>query len=237
MQDSDIARGDLLFLWHPGTEFNFSGYGLAAEEGRKDLIVGLLMIDRPFPASEVWLVSVGQEFGEVALYAMTVSHERGMACQMRIDTESLAYVRKLDLPMTQPMRRALEPLLAEPPKPRFVMHWDPALDLWASQFDRGDQTKSERAPRGPLFRTGEIVATPGALAALLASGQSPFEFLERHTRGIWGDLVDEDKHANEHALQYGGRLFSAYNLQDGTRIWVITEWNRSVTTVLLPSEY
>jgi hypothetical protein len=89
----------------------------------------------------------------------------------------------------------------------------------------------------PLFPLGQVVATPGALAALEAAGQAPYEFLMRHVCGEWGDLVEEDIQENELALQEGHRLFSAYNTNDGTRIWVITEWDRSVTTLLLPLEY
>ena len=89
----------------------------------------------------------------------------------------------------------------------------------------------------PLFPLGQVVATPGALAALEAAGQAPHEFLVRHVCGEWGDLVEEDIRENERALEQGHRLFSAYNTNDGTRIWVITEWDRSVTTLLLPLEY
>jgi hypothetical protein len=89
----------------------------------------------------------------------------------------------------------------------------------------------------PLFPLGQVVATPGALAALETAGQAPYEFLVRHVCGEWGDLVEEDIRENERSLQEGHRLFSAYNTNDGTRIWVITEWDRSVTTLLLPLEY
>jgi hypothetical protein len=89
----------------------------------------------------------------------------------------------------------------------------------------------------PLFPLGQVVATPGALAALETAGQAPYEFLVRHVCGEWGDLVEEDIQENELALQEGHRLFSAYNTNDGVRIWVITEWDRSVTTLLLPLEY
>ena len=89
----------------------------------------------------------------------------------------------------------------------------------------------------PLFPLGQVVATPGALAALETAGQAPYEFLVRHVCGEWGDLVEEDIRENELALQEGHRLFSAYNTKDGTRIWVITEWDRSVTTILTPLEY
>jgi hypothetical protein len=59
----------------------------------------------------------------------------------------------------------------------------------------------------------------------------------RHARGDWGDLSSEDKLANKRALEEGTRLLSAYHLKTGQKIWIITEWDRSATTVLLPEEY
>ena len=88
-----------------------------------------------------------------------------------------------------------------------------------------------------LFSLGQIVATPGALSALEEAGNSASEFLSKHARGEWGDLCLEDKQANTEAVADDLRILSAYRLSDGTRIWVITECDRSVTTVLLPSEY
>jgi hypothetical protein len=82
-----------------------------------------------------------------------------------------------------------------------------------------------------------MVATPGALAALERNGQTPFAFLARHQTGDWGDLDAEDRRENERSMQCGFRLLSAYMLADGTRIWVITEADRSSTTLLLPEEY
>jgi hypothetical protein len=61
--------------------------------------------------------------------------------------------------------------------------------------------------------------------------------LKRHHTGDWGDLCAEDKEANEIALQYGGRLFSAYHDRKKVKFWIITEADRSATTVLLPSDY
>lgn len=89
----------------------------------------------------------------------------------------------------------------------------------------------------PKFPLGQIVTTPGALDAFETTGQTPTEFIHRHVSGDWGDLCDEDKQTNEEALSNGGRIFSAYHLNDGTKIWVITEADRSSTCVLLPSEY
>ncbi|HUQ94625.1 MAG TPA: hypothetical protein VM120_23285 [Bryobacteraceae bacterium] len=87
------------------------------------------------------------------------------------------------------------------------------------------------------FHLGKVVATPGALSALAAVGQSPQEFVSRHQGGDWGEVDEHDARENETSLQQGFRLLSAYTLKDGTRIWVITEADRSSTTILLPEEY
>ena len=89
----------------------------------------------------------------------------------------------------------------------------------------------------PKFSLGKLVATPGALEALTDAGQSPMDFVSRHVRGDWGDCCEEDRQANEEALRYGTRLLSVYRTAKGTKIWVITEADRSSTCVLLPEEY
>ncbi|MFN8495582.1 MAG: hypothetical protein U0350_48765 [Caldilineaceae bacterium] len=88
-----------------------------------------------------------------------------------------------------------------------------------------------------LFPLGHVVATPGALAALRAAGQNPFGFLRRHLCGDWGDLEEIDRLANEQALQEDSRLMSAYQVTAEFRLWIITEADRSVTTLLLPQDY
>ena len=92
-------------------------------------------------------------------------------------------------------------------------------------------------PVSPLFPLGRVVATVGALARLVDSGQNPREFILRHACGDWGELDSHDQEANAEALEHGLRIFSAYRASDGTKIWVITEADRSSTTVLLPDEY
>jgi hypothetical protein len=87
------------------------------------------------------------------------------------------------------------------------------------------------------FHPGHVVATPGALDALQATGENAVHFLARHLRGDWGELDEADRQANDHALTTGGRLLSAYTLRDGQKLWIITEWDRSSTCLLLPSEY
>jgi hypothetical protein len=85
-----------------------------------------------------------------------------------------------------------------------------------------------------LFELGEVVATRGALATFGVIGCAVL--LVRHASGDWGDLCAFDRRQNEQALKEGSRLFSSYDTPTG-RCWVITEADRSVTTVLLPEEY
>ena len=93
----------------------------------------------------------------------------------------------------------------------------------------------------PCFTLGHIVATPAALDALNEINYPPLALINRHRRGDWGDLDDEDIQANNDALMNGSRLLSAYQIQNMT-FWIITEamddsGDRAVTTILLPSEY
>jgi hypothetical protein len=98
-----------------------------------------------------------------------------------------------------------------------------------------DKTKS--------FPLGALVATPGELEALARNGSTGLEYLQKHSRGEWGELCDDDRIANDDALKSGARLLSAYTLGDGTKIWIITDaesdaqHNRQATTILLPEEY
>lgn len=89
----------------------------------------------------------------------------------------------------------------------------------------------------PLFPLGQIVATPGALEALKQSGQGALPFLARHQYGDWGIVCPADAAENALSVREGYRVLSAYRLDSGVRIWIITEANRSITTVLLPEEY
>lgn len=89
-----------------------------------------------------------------------------------------------------------------------------------------------RRVRVPLGRT---VLTRGALNAL--DGEDVLAGIARHASGDWGDVCPEDKQANDDALQVDARLLSAYHSTDGLKFWIITEADRSITTVLLPEEY
>ncbi len=87
------------------------------------------------------------------------------------------------------------------------------------------------------FPPGRVVATPGALAALEEAGEIPGIFLKRHLTGDWGEVDDHDRRENELSVVEGFGLLSAYTLSNGTKLSIITEADRSATTLLLPSEY
>lgn len=87
------------------------------------------------------------------------------------------------------------------------------------------------------FQPGQIVSTRGALAAMQEYQIEPSTLLRRHLSGDWGSVPREDAKLNNQSLKMDGRLLSSYDIAAGVRIWLITEWDRSVTTYLLPSEY
>jgi hypothetical protein len=87
------------------------------------------------------------------------------------------------------------------------------------------------------FQLGQVLATPGALALLEEVAVRPETLLQRHVNRDWGDLSAEDIAENELSLREGFRLLSAYGLRDDQKIWIITEADRTSTTLLLPSEY
>ena len=95
-----------------------------------------------------------------------------------------------------------------------------------------------RRTRPARFPLGHVVATPGALEAVRASGVDVLALVRRHASGDWGDVGRDDALANDLALGPAcpARILSAYETGGG-RLWVITEADRSATTVLLPSEY
>lgn len=93
------------------------------------------------------------------------------------------------------------------------------------------------APRSKLFTLGSIVATPDALRLLADAGKTVVEYISRHESGDWGDLCEEDKLANQEAVECGYRILSCYHPIPGARLWIMTEADRSATTLLLPSEY
>jgi hypothetical protein len=95
------------------------------------------------------------------------------------------------------------------------------------------------APRPQInLRLGRLLSTPGAIEAMAKAGQNPLELLTRHQTGDWGEVDAADAAANTRAAVEGDqRILSAYMLNDGTRLWIITEADRAATTILLPDEY
>lgn len=85
------------------------------------------------------------------------------------------------------------------------------------------------------FPLGRLVATPNAISSL--SQDDTLNALNRHRVGDWGDVCEEDRQANERALIEGARLLSVYHGVSGVKFWIITEADRSATTVLLPEDY
>ena len=127
-----------------------------------------------------------------------------------------------------------------------MIHWQngPANDT-----DRGatgaparapDDTAREGAPhkrRRVFVPLGRVLATPGALRTLALAGADGAVYLARHAAGDWGDVDAHDWAANDRALFTDERLLSAYRLPNGERLWIITEADRSASTLLLPDEY
>lgn len=87
-----------------------------------------------------------------------------------------------------------------------------------------------------LFSLGRLMATPGAIEHLAEHDLTPLHLIGRHINGDWGDLGVSDKKLNDEAITDGSRILSAYVVA-GEKLYVITEWDRSYTTVLLASEY
>jgi hypothetical protein len=105
--------------------------------------------------------------------------------------------------------------------------------MFANLFSGGKAMPPQKA----RFHLGQTVATPGALEALKVAQQEPIEFLSRHVTGDWGEVPPEDAQQNELSVDQGLRILSAYTLNSNVKIWVITEADRSATTILLPEEY
>jgi hypothetical protein len=185
----------------------------------------MMMRARESPLVFLWHPGTHDRFS-YELVTMARDGARGLVCQMRIVEESRVHLRVLRHPQREEIRTALRPLLTEPPTVTLTMTWDDTSECWVSTM--------VQPPRFPL---GQIVATPGALRALVEAAQDPMLCVARHQSGDWGDLTKEDRQENEWSLQQGFRLLSAYQTANGERLWVITEADRSATTILLPDEY
>jgi len=138
-----IHRGDLFFLNHPGTDDIFSGYGLAVQPGRNDILVGILMVDRPHPVDPLWLRQVEEIFGEYQLVPMTAAGERGILCRMQIEADSIPYLHRHPFEKVYALQEALQPFLDHPPKPAFRMYWSAEQGVWLSQIQQPNELPEE----------------------------------------------------------------------------------------------
>jgi hypothetical protein len=133
LHHEDLSRGQLYALSHPDSDL-FSGYGLTTLAGRKDRLVGLLMVDRPQPANPACLAEIEVRYGDYQLVPMTATGERGLVTQMRIVPESVPHLARFSNPLGQELTRVLTPLLETPPAPALTLRWDEEHKLWQSEF-------------------------------------------------------------------------------------------------------
>jgi hypothetical protein len=98
-------------------------------------------------------------------------------------------------------------------------------------------TKTPHAVSPPLFMLGRMFVTPGAFRLLDEFNIAPLSLLRRHWSGDWSEMDDHDMHQNYFAIRAELRVLSSYRLSDDYTIWIITEADRSSTTILLPEEY
>ena len=99
------------------------------------------------------------------------------------------------------------------------------------------QANSNPDKTGARFPLGKLVATPAAIDAMQEADQNPHELYQRHQFGDWGDVCPADAAENELSVKEGFRVLSVYVLKTGVKVWVITEADRSASTILLPEDY
>ena len=106
--------------------------------------------------------------------------------------------------------------------------------IYRPSFAVPPQRANPLDPMAPLFELGAVCGTPAALAAIAQANQTPTDFLARHVGADWIEMDPEDISANTDALREGGRIFSAYTIHGGAKLYVITEADRSRTTLCFP---
>jgi len=153
----------------------------------------------------------------------------GTVCPVEASTVEEA-IYKAEGIMRVTLRRLGGGKYSDGKKEFFLYFGERGLEQFVESFDM----ETMHTPRFPL---GRLVITPGAARACEESITPPWELILRHMAGDWGDLDAHDRKANEQAIEEGSRIFSAYHLNDGTKVYVITEADRSSSCVLLASEY
>jgi len=114
---------------------------------------------------------------------------------------------------------------------------DPRTNEWMQPASTTTGPDFETVPASGRFPLGRVVATPGALERLTEANTDGFALLSRHHQGDWGEMTEADKRENEFSIDKELRIFSSYRIAENSKLWIITEADRSATTLLLPSEY
>jgi len=133
----------------------------------------------------------------------------------------------------EPRRPSYQELLAAYDRARGMWERDPGPNTLAV-LESGLQFLFQDLRRPGTFELGQFVTTLGTDEALRTARQVPLELLLRHKNVDWGELQDEDVRESEWSLENGARLFSAYKTRTDEKLWVITEWDRSVTPSSCP---
>lgn len=220
-------------LWHKDGRM-FSAYAMSTVPDTVEHLTGVLMVDRPEKIDPTRLGLWGIMYGKFDLLPMASDGAHGIACNMFIHPDSQQYVRPFAPSASRAFYAVINNFLAIPPNIDFTMRWDEERGLWASEpriYPDGDR------PGKPRFLLGDIVATIGATNAIIETAADPTILLRRHITGDWGELCDEDKAENEYSVKHGYRILSRYSFSNGQALYIITESDRSVTTLLLPEEY
>lgn len=156
--------------------------------------------------------------------------------------EALAYQAAFGFSVVYSLDRSRVDIAAEKPNlNEYLYSW---LDILIGQghsikaaVDQTDNSKIPSTKYKPMFALGQVVATPGALNAMSELNIAPASLIDRHVTCDWGDLGAADRQANSDAIDSGMRIFSSYKISAAMKIWIITEADRSSTTLLLPDEY
>ena len=190
-QSERLNRGELLCLYHPGTNDTFSGYGLVMQDDWPGHLTGILMVDRPFPADPTWLHRIYNAYDECDLVPMTARGERGLVCQMHIEPDSLRHLRHFSPAFGQPLQEALQPLLEEPPAPALALRWDEERRVWLSEMVFHNELPP--AVREVFERTGygclAVESSRGIVHVCHASDEDIDNFVDKPVEARW-DLIE-----------------------------------------------
>lgn len=196
----------------------------ALAAGAELVFIVLAPSDPPVPT--LWSVCIGEGVVQpdlddiAALVEYVVDHERFYELLV-LPTQDSGLV--VVVPKSDDMEASWSHYLQQVAVPQAA----PALSI----------AEPSAATFSPQFALGRVVATPAALATLEQYRVSALSLLERHVQGDWGDVCAEDAVENQWALGGGGRLLSSYAVAESVKVWIITEADRSVTTLLLPEDY